>query len=129
MNVRKFGGSLVPIVQKSEHLVVNDDNSILDNCASKVLFSLDGDKDVYAKRLKLESGSRELNVISNFKKSSNKSQFMFLDSQGARVLNVNATKTEYWSATSSPQDKAKIQKLMNAVPELSIEEAIKCLSL
>lgn len=127
-NVRKFGGSLIPIVQKTEDLVVDGDTSILDNCASKVLFSLDGEKEKYAKRVKLDENSREMTVISNFKKSTNKSQFMFLDSQGARVLNVNATKTEYWSATSSPQDKAKIQKLMNAVPELSIEEAIRCLS-
>ena len=127
-NVRKFGGSLIPIVQKTEDLVIDGDTSILDNCASKVLFSLDGEKEKYAKRVKLEENSREMSVISSFKKNTNKSQFMFLDSQGARVLNVNATKIEYWSATSSPQDKAKIQKLMNAVPELSIEEAIRCLS-
>ena len=54
---------------------------------------------------------------------------MFLNSLGSRVLNVNATKKEYWSATSSPQDKAKLQALINSVPDITIEEAIKCLSI
>jgi type IV secretory pathway VirB4 component len=128
-NVRKFGGSLVPIVQKTEDLIVNGDSSIIDNCASKILFSLDGDRDAYAKRVKLDPASREMDVIQNFKKQGHKSQFMYIDSQGARVLNLTTTKSEYWSFTSSDHDKAKLRALMNAVPGLTVEEAIKCLSM
>lgn len=127
-NVRKFGGSLVPIVQKTEDLIVNGDTSLIDNCASKILFSLDGDRETFAKRIKLDPISREMDVIQNFKKHSNKSQFLYIDSQGARILNLSTTKLEYWSFTSSDHDKAKLQALLNAVPNLSIEEAIKCLS-
>lgn len=128
-NVRKFGGSLIPIVQKSTDLVVNGDTSIIDNCASKVLFSIDGEKSQYAKLMNLDENSREMKVISSLVKQQNKSKFMFLNSQGARLLNVYATRTEFWSATSTDTDKAKIQQLMNNVQGLTLEEAIRCLSI
>lgn len=127
-NVRKFGGSLIPIVQKTEDLIVNGDSSILDNCASKVLFSMDGERETFAKRVKLDPRSREMDTIQGFRKRSDKSQFMYINSQGSRVLNLTTTKKEYWSFTSSDHDKAKIQALLNSIPNLTIEEAVECLA-
>jgi hypothetical protein len=126
-NVRKFGGGFIPIVQKSSDLVVNGDDGIILNCASQVLLSVDGTPETYGKRLKLEPET--VDRISALKSEKGKfSDIMMVDKFGARVARVVLTNEEYWSFTSSQSDNYKLNQLMEQVPGLSRQEAIRCLA-
>jgi hypothetical protein len=54
--------------------------------------------------------------------------FLQTGSSGKK-LRIQITADEYWKLTTSQPDQQKIQKLRQAVPELKLSEALKCLSL
>ena len=126
-NVRKFGGSFVTIAQKSSDVVIGGDPGILENSSMKFLFSVDGEREAFQRRLKLED--RTIEQIESLQAEKGRfSEVAFVDSFGSRVLRVELTPEEYWSVTSSQADNEKLNSLLSAVPGLTLEEAIKCLA-
>jgi hypothetical protein len=75
-NVRKFGGSFITIAQNSSDVVVGGDEGILDNSNSKFLFSIDGNKEEFKKRLKLSS--KAIETIESLEKINGKLSEVFL---------------------------------------------------
>lgn len=128
-NIRKEGDGFVTIAQRSSHLVVNGNTSILDGSPSKFLFTVDGDPAAYAKRLALEEAT-DIERIKNLHRVQGKfSEVYHVDPLGKRSYKIVLSPEEYWSYTSKKEDKDKIQNLLQAVPGLTIKEAIKCLGL
>lgn len=127
-NVRKFGASVILVVQLSRHLVVGGDTSILDNSHHRFLFSSDGEREGFIARLNITD--EEYDRLSKLQLASGKhSQLLYQEGQRTRVLKLELTKEEYWQVTSTQSDRIKLENLMRAVPGLKTEEAIKCLSL
>lgn len=126
-NVRKFGGSFITIAQKSSDVVINGDTGILENSNSKFLFSIDGEKENFAKRLKLEP--EVVDRIEGLRSEKGTfSEALLTDHEGAKVLRIQLTAREYWSATSSHEDNRKLDALRASVPGLSLQQAINVLS-
>jgi hypothetical protein len=125
-NVRKFGGSFITIAQKSSDVVINGDMGILENSATKFLYSIDGEKEAFASRMKIDLAT--LAKIESLKTVKGQySDVLFLDQFGSRVLRVQMTEDEYWRVTSSADDNEKLKKLREAIPNLTLEEGIRCL--
>ncbi|RYZ91894.1 MAG: hypothetical protein EOP06_05865 [Proteobacteria bacterium] len=126
-NVRKFGASLILVVQLSRHLVVNGDTGVVENCAHKFLLSADGPQKEYCSRLQLSEN--EFEMIEDLRFSSRAySELLYKAGDEARTLRLALTPQEYWRLTSSQADRLKFDSLMAAVPNLKVDEAIKCLS-
>lgn len=125
-NVRKFGGSFITIAQKSSDVVINGDMGILENSASKFIYSIDGEKEAFANRMKIDLAT--LTKIENLKAVKGQySDVLFVDQFGSRVLRVQMTEEEYWRVTSTADDTEKLRKLREAIPNLTMEEGIRCL--
>jgi energy-coupling factor transporter ATP-binding protein EcfA2 len=126
-NVRKFGGSFITVAQNSSDVVVNGDEGILDNSNSKFLFSIDGRKEEFKKRLKLSS--KAIETIESLEKINGKLSEVFLsDGFSEKVLRLRLSPQEYWSVTSSHSDTSKLNQLLTGIPGLTEEEAIRCLA-
>lgn len=126
-NVRKYGHSVILITQLSSDLIVNDDTGIIENSPQRFLFSVDGDPDKYRRRFQLSEN--QIQVIKGLKSIPKQFSEVFLQtSEFSKKLRVKITPEEYWKLTSSKQDNQKIEKLLCAVPELSLKEALKCLA-
>ncbi|MCB0349083.1 MAG: hypothetical protein KDD37_09610, partial [Bdellovibrionales bacterium] len=70
-----------------------------------------------------------VNTISNLKKVKGQySEFLLQDSYGERLFRVRVTPEEYLRFSSSKDDNSKINLLIKNVPNLSLSEAIRCLS-
>jgi hypothetical protein len=127
-NIRKYNGSFVTICQKSSDPIVNGDRGIIENSNSKFLFSLDADKEEFRKNLNLSSSDTEkVENLGNVKGQF--SECLLVDNLASKTLRIELTDEEYWTATSSKEDNEKIHRLIEAVPGLKIQEAIRCLSI
>lgn len=126
-NVRKFGASIVLVVQLSQHLVKGGDTGLLENAFHRFLFSADGDPEAFIKRFgsdaRLVEKIRELNPAPG-----ERSEVVYQFGDETRTLVLKLTPEEFWRVTSSQGDRIKIQKLREAVPELSLEDALSCLA-
>ena len=126
-NVRKFGGSFITIAQKSTDVIVNADTGIIENSAQKFLFSIDGDPEVFARRLKINNETiREIEALKSQKGVF--SEVLFQDAYGSRVLRIQLSKDEYWRVTSSQDDNERIKLLMANIPGLTMAQAVRALS-
>ncbi len=126
-NVRKFGGSFITIAQKSSDVVIGGDTGILENSNSKFLFSVDGEKESFARRLKLDLPV--VDTVEALRSEKGKySEVLLQDNLGTRTLRIQLTAEEYWSATSSQEDNRKLTELRASVPGLTLEQGIRVLS-
>lgn len=126
-NVRKFGHAVILITQLSSDLIVNDDTGIIENSPQRFLFSVDGDLTEYQSRFNLTNN--QLSSIKALKSIPKEFSEVFLQtSEIGRKLIIKITKKEYWTLTSSKQDRDKLEKLRAFIPNLSLSEAIQCLS-
>ena len=126
-NVRKFGGSFITIAQKSSDVVIGGDSGILENSSMKFVFSVDGEREAFQRRLKLSD--QVADQIEDLRSEKGRfSEVAFIDSIGSRVLRIELTPEEYWAVTSSQTDNEKLNSLISAVPGLTLEEAIRCLA-
>ncbi len=108
-------------------MVVNGNTSILDNSPSKFIFTVDGNPDAFKKRTGFSE--EEVLQIKNLKRVQGEfSEVFYKDQIGGRVFRIILSPEEYWSYTSKREDKDKIQKLMEFIPNLTLREAITCLS-
>lgn len=126
-NVRKFGHAVILITQLSSDLIVNDDTGIIENSPQRFLFSVDGDEKEYQSRFNLKT--HQVEVIRKLRSKPGELSEVFLQTaETGRKLQIKITKEEYWELTSNRQDQEKLNKLRSAAPELSLKEAIRCLS-
>lgn len=126
-NVRKFGGSVILVAQLSKHLVVGGDTGILENSHHRILFSADGDLSEFRERLRLRE--KDMTFIAGLGFKNRKySEFIYQQGDEARVMRLELSPEEYWQVTSSQSDRSKLLSLVKAVPGLTTEEAIRCLS-
>lgn len=126
-NVRKYGHAVILITQLSTDLVVNGDTGIIENSPQRFLFSVDGDIESY--RLRFGLSQKQVEIIRNIISVPGKYSQVYLQTgEMGRRLRIEITREEYWEHTSSQIDKQKLSKLRTAVPELSLKEAIRCLS-
>lgn len=127
-NVRKFGASITLITQLSQHLIKNGDTGLFENAYHKFLFSSDGSPDDFAQRLGVAPALVE--EIKNLESiPGQKSEVLYLCGTEAKRIVLRLTPEEYWRVTSTQGERVKIEKLRSAVPELSLKEALTCLSL
>lgn len=125
-NIRKNGDAFITIAQRSEHVVVNGNTSILDNSPSKFFFTVDGNEEAFRKRTSLTE--IETQKIRNLQRVQGEySEVFYKDQIGGRVFRILLSPEEYWSYTSKMEDKIKIKNLMEYVPGLTLKEAIVCL--
>jgi type IV secretory pathway VirB4 component len=126
-NVRKFGASVVLIVQLSQHLVKNGDTGLMENAHHRFLFSADGADEDFARRLglavELVKRIRELKSIPKVS-----SEFLYQFGGETRTMVLKLTADEFWRVTSTQADRLKVERLREAVPELSLKEILSCLS-
>lgn len=125
-NIRKYGDGFITIGQKTEHFIV-EGKSLLEASPSKFIFTVDAKDDIFSDRLGINL--TDVGSIKNLRRVQNKySEVFHVDNLGKRIYRIVLSPHEYWSYTSKKEDKDKIQNLLRAVPGLTIEEAIKCLS-
>ena len=126
-NIRKFGDGFITIGQKTEHFIVQG-KSLLEASPSKFIFTVDAKDEIFADRLGMTL--KEVQTIKNLKRVQGKySEVFHLDNLGSRTYRITLSPQEYWSYTSKKEDKDKIHHLLQSVPGLTIEEAIRCLSI
>lgn len=127
-NVRKYGHAVVLISQLSTDMIVNGDSGIIENSPQRFLFSTDGSLKEYQERFNLsDQHMKTMNELMSVPKVLSE---VFLQSgSSGKKLKIQITPEEYWKLTTSQPDQQKIQKLRQAVPELKLSEALKCLSL
>jgi hypothetical protein len=127
-NIRKNGDAFIVIAQRSEHVVVGGNTSILDNSPQKFIFSLDGDADAFQRRLHLEKS--DLLKIKNLQRRQGEfSEVFFQDTFGKRVFRIRLTPQEYWAFTSKKEDREKLDSLKAIFPNSNLKEIIRCASL
>lgn len=126
-NVRKFGASIVLVVQLSQHLIKDQDTGLIDNAFHRFLFSKDGCSSEFGERLGLSEDQ-----VSSVEKLVSipgvRSEVIYQKGLETVKLAIELTPDEYWRVTSSQSDRIKIEKLRSAVPELSLKEALGCLA-
>ena len=126
-NVRKLNISLVLIAQKHDDLIVNNDTSLIENAAIKVIFTYDGQPDIFAQRLKLNSDHIEL--LNHFAaKKDPFSKFIIRDEIGTRVGKLMLSATEYLLSTTSGDEVDRIENIQKLIPNLSQDEVISILA-
>lgn len=126
-NVRKFGGSVILVAQTSKHLIHESDTSLIENAGHRLLFSSDGDLKEFQERFRLRD--QDMQALSSLRFQSRRfSEFVYQKESQAKAMRLELSQEEYWRVTSSQQDRMKLSNLIQAVPGLSTEEAIRCLS-
>lgn len=127
-NVRKFGASVVLIVQMSKDLIVNQDPGLIENSYHRLLLSSDGDDLDFQNRFKLTEA--QMNSVRNLRTVPREySEFFYQFGEKGFKGRLKLTPKEYFQITTSQSEKLKIEKLMTHVPGLTLEEAISCLAI
>lgn len=126
-NVRKFGGSVILVSQTSKHLIFEGDTSLIENTQHRMLFSSDGKLNEFQERFRLKD--QDMRLLSSLRFASRRfSEFVYQNDAHAKAMRLELSGEEYWRVTSSQSDRMKLTNLIQAVPGLSTEEAIRCLS-
>jgi hypothetical protein len=130
-NFRKFGHGTVLIAQTTQDFVLPKegggvDTGILVNSPIRFFYQVDDEPGAFRERFGLTEA--QLTAIQGLGRSDEFREVFLQDELGGRVLRVGVTPQEYWRVTSSRADNEKLQALMNAVPGLTLEEAIRCLA-
>ncbi|MFN9066184.1 MAG: hypothetical protein ACK5V3_03075, partial [Bdellovibrionales bacterium] len=127
-NVRKFGASVILVVQNSNHLIQHQDSSIIDNSFHRFLFSSDGKPDQFQERFHLLPF--QMDSIQSLETLPHKySDFFYQFGESGFQSRLILSPEESWQITTSQTEKIKIESLLKNIPELKLEEAIRCLSL
>lgn len=127
-NVRKLNGSLILTVQVSTDLIIDEDESLIANSDTKFLLSYDTTKEAFSKRFQLTPDEAEIMWTISPEKGQY-SQFLLKDKNGARVGHLILTPKEYWQSTTESYDVSRIQKIAEALPDLSEDTILNLLAL
>ena len=127
-NVRKLGGSQILIVQESEDLVVNGDESLINTAAIKILFSLDGDREVYKRRFNLKEN--EISLLENILVEKGKcSRFLLKDDVKSHEGVLVLSSREYLTSTTEEYDTKKIEDIKDIYPNLNDDQVAAILKI
>jgi hypothetical protein len=131
-NFRKFGHGTVLIAQTTRDFVLPKDDGtsdygILINSPIRFLFQIDDEQSAFQERFGLSP--TQCATIQNLGRTDQFREVFLQDELGGWVLQIAVTREEYWRVTSSRGDNEKLQKLLEAVPGLKLEEAIRCLAI
>lgn len=123
--MRSQKGSLILAVQYSndliKHTVNGVDESLINQSALKILFSQDGDKEVFKNRFSLSDSDFEI-LAANQSVKGQYSQFVIKDTLGLRVGRLYLTDSEFWESVTDGDELAEIKKIKTLYPELNDRE-------
>lgn len=131
-NFRKFGHGLVLMLQniRNAEVVLPDgkvDSGLVLN--SPIRFFLQADTEADYLREQFQFGEHHIRVVvTNPYRGRDYREIVLQDDTGTRVVRLYLVDQEYWRMNSTKEDQEKLMKLRQAVPELTVEEAIRCLS-
>lgn len=126
-NVRKFGASIIPVVQQSKHLVIGGDTTLIDNAHHRFLMSVDGDYEDFENRFHISTNDvMQIELLRT--KPKEYSEFFYKFGDKGFAVRLRLTAEEYWRITTTKTEKDKIDSLMRAVPNLQLPEALKVLA-
>jgi len=130
-NFRKYGHSTILIAQSTKdfelkHESNESDCGIIQNSPIRFLFQIDGKEKEFADKLGLFES--DLVKIRSLVKAPTFRDVLLQDDLGTRVLRIFLTTKEYWLTTTSKKDRDKLNKLRTQIPDLSLKEAINCLT-
>ncbi|QDK37916.1 hypothetical protein [Bdellovibrio sp. NC01] len=118
-NFRKYGHAVIPISQLMDHLIVEGDMGLVENISQRFLFGATAHVE--------EQYQPILNGLQSI--PGQYSEVALQTEEGMRKHVIKLSREEYWERTSSKTDKEKMRKMMEAVPGLTTQQAIKILSL
>lgn len=131
-NFRKFGHGLILMLQniRNAEIVLPDgkvDSGLILNCP--IRFFLQADTEAEYLKQQFQFGEHHLRVVvTNPYRGSDYREVVIQDDTGTRVTRLYLVDREYWRMNSTKEDQEKLMKLRAAVPELTVEEAIRCLA-
>jgi hypothetical protein len=130
-NARKFGHATVLIAQSVRDFILNQnggqDLGIIENSFNRVFFTADSALSSLSDHLGLSPGHLDLLRSAKFRDGARGA--LIADPIGVRLGVFRLTREEYWTVTSSFQDRETFKKLLEAVPGLTTDQAIRALSL
>lgn len=135
-NFRKFGHGTIFIAQQFrsfEKVTASGevDRGIIENSPIRFIFHVEGTDEEFAQKYEL-TPAQVARVRSLYRGKEFRECLLQTPSpvfgKEARVIRIRVTPHEYWEATSDKRDNEKLYGLMKAVPGLTLEEAIQCLS-
>lgn len=127
-NVRKFGASVILIVQMSRDLIAKNDPGIIENSFHRILLSVDGDSNDYQSRFKLRPDQiQAIQSLQTKPREFSELYYQFGD-QGFKGR-LKLTAEEYFQITTNQTEKIQIDRLLVNVPGLTLKEAISCLAI
>lgn len=116
------------VVGASFHIdTIDVETSLIENAQHRMLFSSDGSLTEFQERFRLKD--KDMRLLSSLHFQSGKhSEFLYQNDFRSKAMRLKLTAEESWRVTSSLADRMKLESLKRAVPGLSTEEAIRCLS-
>lgn len=126
-NVRKLNISLVLIAQKHDDLIVNNDTSLIENAAIKIIFTSDGQPEIFAQRINLSS--EHMKILNYFASRKDPfSKFLIKDEIGTRIGKLSLSGIEYLLSTTSGDEVDRIENIQRLIPTLNQDEIISILA-
>lgn len=131
-NFRKYGHGLVFMLQNIRNAELRLPDGSIDRgliLNSPIRFFLQADTETEYLREQFQFGEHHLRVVVTHPyRGREYREAVLQDDTGTRVVRLYLTDEEYWRMTSTKEDVDKFNRLRAVVPELSIEEAIRCLA-
>lgn len=131
-NFRKFGHAVILITQKIQNFDLDmgfgrRDSGLILNSPIRFFLEQDTERDYLEATFGL--GPRFTSRITeNPYRGKEYREAVLQDDTGTRVVRLALSPEEYWRVTSTREDNEKLENLRQAVPGLSLEEAIRCLA-
>ena len=130
-NFRKFGHGVILITQKVQNFELpsptGKDSGIILNSPIRFFLEQDTERDYLKNTFRLSDSHLE-HIVDSPYRGKDYREFVLQDDTGTRVVRLVLSTGEYWCVTSTREDNDKITALQKAVPGLTLQEAIQCIS-
>lgn len=131
-NFRKFGHGLVLMLQNIRNAEIGLPDGKVDSglvLNSPIRFFLQADTEADYLKDQFQFDEHHIRVVVTHPyRGRDYREIVLQDDTGTRVVRLYLVDQEYWRMNSTKEDQEKLMKLRQAVPELTVEEAIRCLS-
>lgn len=131
-NFRKFGHGLILMLQNIRDAEIRlpdgkHDSGLILNSPIRFFLQADTEAEYLKKQFQFDEHHLRV-VVTHPYRGREYREAVLQDDTGTRVVRLYLTDEEYWRMTSTKEDVDKFNKLRLAVPELDVEEAIRCLA-
>lgn len=131
-NFRKFGHGLVVMLQNIRNAEIKLQDGSLDrglilNCPIRFFLPADTEADYLREQFQFDDRQSRA-VVTHPYRGREFREAVLQDDTGTRIVRLYLTDREYWRMTSTKEDEDKLRRLRTVVPELSVEEAIRCMA-